>query len=138
MDLKKYLGLERRHIPRHTAGVAVEFYVWDAGKHKARTGRISGRLWEISLEGACLQTNNILIDGYHILRDNAPEDETPLVVDLPPSAEGVPCSIKARVIWYNRNAVNRPLQFDVGLKFLDVSETERQRLRDLIKSVSTE
>jgi len=138
MGLKKYLGLERRQLPRHTAGVAVEFYVWDAGQRKARTGRISGRLGEISLEGACLQTNNILIDGYHILRDNALEDETPLVLDLPPSAEGVPCSIKARVIWYNRNAANLPFQFDVGLKFLDVSETERQRIRDLIKSASTD
>jgi hypothetical protein len=136
MGLKKYLGLERRHIPRHTSGWAVEFFVWDAGQQKPRTGKLSGRLGEISLEGACLQTNNILIDGYHILRDDL-EGETPLVVDLPPSAEGVPCSIKARVIWYNRNAVNRPFQFDVGLKFLDVSETERQRLRDLIKSAST-
>ena len=138
MDLKKYLGLERRHLPRHTVGVAVEFYVWDAGQHKARTGRITGRLDEISLEGACLRTNNILIDGYHILRDNDLEGETPLIVDLPPSTEGVPCSLKARVIWYNRNAANRPFQFDVGLKFLDISETERQRLRDLIKSASAD
>ena len=137
MGLRKYLGLERRHLPRHTAGWAVEFIVWDAGQQKPRTGKLSGRLGEISLEGACLQTNNILIDGYHILRDDL-EGETPLVVDLPPSPEGVPCSIKARVIWYNRNALNRPFQFDVGLKFLDVSETERQRLRDLIKSASTD
>ena len=137
MGLRKYLGLERRHLPRHTVGWAVEFLVWDAGQQKPRTGKLSGRLGEISLEGACLQTNNILIDGYHILRDDL-EGETPLVVDLPPSAEGVPCSIKARVIWYNRNAVNRPFQFDVGLKFLDVSETERQRLRDLIKSASAD
>ena len=138
MGLKKYLGLERRHLPRHTAGLAVEFFVWDAGQQKPRTGKLSGRLGEISLEGACLQTNNILIDGYHILRDNDLEGETPLVVDLPPSAEGVPWSIKARVMWYNRNAANRPFQFDVGLKFLDVSETERQRLRDLIKSASAD
>ena len=138
MGLKKYLGLERRQLPRHTVGVAVEFFVWDAGQQKPRTGRLTGRLGEISLEGACLQTNNILIDGYHILRDNDLEGETPLVVDLPPSAEGAACSIKARVMWYNRNAANRPFQFDVGLKFLDISETERQRLRDLIKSSSTD
>ena len=138
MGLKKYLGLERRQLPRHTAGVAVEFFVWDAGQKKPRTGKLSGRLGEISLDGACLQTNNILIDGFHILRDNDLEGETPLVVDLPPSADGIPCSIKARVIWYNRNTLNRPFQFDVGLKFLDVSETERQRLRDMIKSASTD
>lgn len=136
MGLKKYLGLERRRYIRYTAGVEVEFYVWDVGQKKARTGKISGRLTEISLEGACLQTNNILIDGYHILRDNDPEGETPLVVDLPPFSEGGPCSIKAQVIWYNRNATNRPFQFDVGLKFLDISEAERQHLRDLIKSAS--
>lgn len=134
MGLKKYLGLERRQLPRHTGGVDVEFYVWDAVQHKPRTGKISGRLTEISLEGACLQTNNIIIDGHHILRDNDLEGETPLVIEFPPSPEGVPRSLKAQVIWYNRTATNRPFQFDVGLKFHDISETERQHLRDLIKS----
>jgi hypothetical protein len=138
MSLKKYLGLERRQLPRHTAGVDIEFYVWDAAQKKPRTGKISGRLTEISLEGACLQTNNIIIDGHHILRDNDLEGETPLVVDLPPSPEGVPRSLKAQVIWYNRKVGNRPFQFDVGLKFLEISETERQCLRDLLKSASTD
>jgi hypothetical protein len=138
MSLKKYLGLERRKLPRHTAGVPVEFFVWDAAQQKPRTGKLSGRLGEVSLEGACLQTNSILIDGFHILRDNDLEGETPLVVDLPPSAEGIPCSIKAQVMWYNRNALHSPFLFDVGLKFLDISETERQRLRDLIKAASTD
>jgi hypothetical protein len=138
MSLKKYLGLERRSLPRHTMGVEVEFYVWDAAHKKPRTGKVSGRLTEISLEGACLQTNSILIDGHHILRDNDLEGQTPLVVDLPPSTEGVPRSLKAQVIWYNRNDSNRPFQFDVGLKFNDISEPERQHLRDLIKSTSTD
>jgi len=134
MGLKKYLGLERRRLPRHMMGVEVEFYVWDAGHQKPRTGKISGRLTKISLEGACLQTNNIIIDGHHILRDNDLEGGTPLVIELPPSAEGIPRSIKGQVIWYNRNTGDRPFQFDVGLKFLDISETESQNLRDLIKS----
>jgi len=138
MSLKKYLGLERRQLPRHTAGVEAEFYVWDAAQKKPRTGKISGRLIAISLEGACLQTNSILIDGHHILRDNDLEGQTPLVVDLRPSTEGVPRSLKAQVIWYNRNVSNRPFQFDVGLKFIDIPEPERQHLRDLIKSVSTD
>ena len=138
MSLKKYLGLERRQLARHTAGVEVEFYVWDGAQKKPRTGKASGRLTEISLEGACLQTNSILVDGHHILRDNDLEGGTPLVVDLPPSAEGVPRSLKAQVIWYNRNVSNRPFQFDVGLKFIDIPESERQHLRDLMKSTSTD
>ncbi len=138
MSLKRYLGLERRSLPRQTMGVEVEFYVWDAAQKKPRTGKISGRLTEISPEGACLQTNSILIDGHHILRDNDLQGETPLVLDLPPSTEGVPRSLKAQVIWYNRNVSNRPFQFDVGLKFIDIPEPERQRLRDLIKSASTD
>jgi hypothetical protein len=136
MGLKKYLGLERRRLSRYRTAVDVEFYVWDAAQQKPRTGKAFGRLTEISLEGACLQTSHVLIDGHHILRDNDLEGGTPLVLDLPPSVEGVPRSVKAQIIWYNRISANRAFQFDVGLKFLDISETEKQNLRSLIKSAS--
>jgi hypothetical protein len=118
------------------AAVDVEFHVWDAARQKPRTGKVPGRLTEISLEGACLQTNSILIDGHHILRDKDLEGETPLVLDLPPAGEGVSWSIKAQVIWYNRDETSRPFQFDVGLRFLDLSEPERENLKSLIKSTS--
>jgi hypothetical protein len=136
MGLKKYLGLERRGLPRYMAAVDVEFYVWDAVRRKPRTGKVAGRLTEISLEGACLQTNNILIDGHHLLRDKDLEGETPLVLDLPPPGEGGLWSVRAQVIWYNRNEAGHPFQFDVGLKFLYTSETERQNLKSLIRSTS--
>jgi hypothetical protein len=136
MGLKKYLGLERRRLSRYRTAVDVEFYIWDAAQQKPRTGKVFGRLTEISLEGACLQTSHVLIDGHHILRDNDLEGGTPLVLDLPPSVEGVPRSVKAQIIWYKRISANRAFQFDVGLKFPDISETEKQNLRSLIKSAS--
>jgi hypothetical protein len=136
MGLKKYLGLERRGLPRYTTAVDIEFYVWDAVRRKPRTGKAPGRLTEISLDGACLQTNNILVDGHHLLRDKDLEGETPLILELPPSGEETAWSVKAQVIWYNRNEASHPFQFDVGLKFFYDSETERQNLKSLIKSAS--
>ena len=43
MSLKKYLGLERRKLPRHTAGVPVEFFVWDAAKKNSERWFIEER-----------------------------------------------------------------------------------------------
>ncbi len=136
MGLKKYLGLERRHLSRYKTTVDVEFYVWDAPQQKPRTGKVTGRLTEISFEGACLRTSHIIVDGHHIMRDNDLEGGTPLVLDLPPSVEGVPRSVKAQVIWYNRVSDNGPFQFDVGLRFIDITAAEKQTLRSLVKSAS--
>ena len=132
MGLKKYLGLDRRRHARHSVAVEVEFQVWDGVKQEPRTGKVRGRLADISPVGACLQTNHTMIEGYHLLLDNDPEGKTPLILSLPSSSEGEPWTIKAQVIWYNKIETVRRYQFDVGLKFVDLSPPDHENLRNLL------
>jgi len=137
MGLKKYLGLEKRSVPRYETGIDVEFHIWDAMGKRPMTRKVPGKLINISSKGACLQTNKTLIDGHHLLRDEGLEGDTPLILDLPPSSEGVPWTIQARVLWYNRNEESgNPYPFSVGLTFMDLSPTGRKQLEELVKSAA--
>ncbi|MBT8407186.1 MAG: PilZ domain-containing protein, partial [Deltaproteobacteria bacterium] len=115
MGLKKYFGLDRRSHSRYPAAVDVEFKVWDTDKQEPRTGKVQGRLTDISSIGACLQTNHMLIEGYHLLLDNDPGGKTPLAVALPSASGEDSWTIKAQVLWYNKIEGERKFQFDVGL-----------------------
>jgi c-di-GMP-binding flagellar brake protein YcgR len=136
MGLRKYLGLERRRYSRFSAAVDVEFQVWDSVEKKPRTDKVQGRLTDISPIGACLQTNQMLIQGHHLHLDNDPAGNTPLVLTISSSGEEGPWSIKAQVLWYNKFESERKYQFDVGLSFVDVSQTEREKLFSLLRSLS--
>jgi hypothetical protein len=134
--MKKDSDPDRRSVSRSTASIDVEFHVWDAVEKKPLTRKVQGRLTNISPRGACLQTNQPLIDGYHLMRDNDLEGGTPLILDLPASPVGGPFTIKSQVLWYNRISPEGPFHFNVGLKFVDISLTERKQLEDLIRSTS--
>lgn len=136
MNLRKYLGLERRRFTRYSASVEVEFHVWDAVAQQPRTGRVRGRLTDISLNGACLQTNHTLIEGHHLLLDNDLEGNTPLVLNFPAESEGTHWTLQAQVLWYNRSSEERKYQFDVGLQFVKLSPDQRQHLEALLKSAT--
>jgi c-di-GMP-binding flagellar brake protein YcgR len=136
MGLRKYLGLERRRHSRYSAAVDVEFQVWDSVEQRPRTDKVQGRLTDISPIGACLQTNHMLIQGHHLHLDNDPAGNTPLVLTVSSSGEGDSWTIKAQVLWYNKFESERKHQFDVGLNFVDVSPTEREKLISLLRSLS--
>jgi hypothetical protein len=137
MGIRKYFSFERRRQWQSRPAVDMEFHVWDAVRQRPLTEKVQGRLTDISLEGACLQTNQTLIQGHHILLDDDPEGNTPLALALPSPGEENGRTIKAQVVWYNRIAAARRYQFDVGLKFVDLSPIERQHLESLLKALST-
>ena len=134
MGLRKYFGLDRRSHSRYPVAVEAEFQIWDGVAQKPRTEKVRGRLTNISASGACLQTNHMLIEGYHLLLDNDPSGQTPLVLTLASSTGEGQWTIKAQVLWYNKFEGERRYQFDVGLSFVDVSPSELENLNTLLKS----
>ena len=137
MGLKKYLGLDRRNHSRYPVAVEAEFQIWDGVTQNPRTEKVRGRLTDISPIGACLQTNHMLIEGYHLLLDNDPGGQTPLVLTLPASTGEGHWDIKAQVLWYNKVEGERRYQFDVGLSFVNVSPAERENLDALLRPHSS-
>jgi c-di-GMP-binding flagellar brake protein YcgR len=136
MGLKNFFGLERRRNSRHEIAIDVEFQVWDESALKPLTRKCSGGLTNISLEGACLQTNHILIAGHHLMIHNDVEGKTPLILEVPfPASEDAsPRKLKAQVIWYKKVGEENRFQFDVGLKFIGLSEDDQKNLECLLQA----
>jgi hypothetical protein len=136
MGLKNFFGLERRRNSRDEIAIDVEFQVWNETALKPLTRKCSGGLTNISLEGACLQTNHVLIAGHHLMIHNDVEGKTPLILEVPFPALGEvsPRKLKAQVIWYKKAGKERRFQFDVGLKFVGLSEDDQKNLESLLRS----
>ncbi len=134
--MRKDSSPDRRGLTRDVASMEVEFHVWNAAEKRPLTKKVPGRLTNVSSKGACLQTNQTLIDGYHLMLDDDIEGGTPLILDFPPSPDGTPLTVKAQVLWYNRGPAEEKFRFNVGLKFMDLFPPERKQLESLIKSAS--
>ena len=134
--LKKFLRQERRRYPRHPIYTEVEFFIWDTVSRRPRSDRVKGCLSAVSIKGACLQTNELLIGGHHLLLDNDPEGKAVLMIEIP-SSRGEPAwKVQANVISYNKRTERRRYQFDVRLQFMNLSSGEMKNLEKWIRTLS--
>jgi hypothetical protein len=134
--LKKIFNKERRRYPRYTIYTEVEFYIWDTVSHKPRSERVRGCLTAVSIKGGCLQTNEILIGGHHLLLHNEPSGKAVLMIEVPSSSGGPAWKVQADVISYNKRAERRRYQFDVHLQFVNLSSMDMKNLELWIRSIS--
>lgn len=134
--LKKFLRKERRHHPRHPIYTEVEFYIWDTVTRRPRPNRAKGCLTAVSVKGACLQTNELLIGGHHLLLDNDPEGKAVLMIENPSSSGEPAWKVQANVISYNKRPERRRYQFDVRLQFVNLSSEEMKNMEKWIRSIS--
>ncbi len=133
--LKKIFHKEHRRYPRYTIYTEVEFYIWDTISHRPRTDRVRGCLTAVSIKGACLQTNELLIEGHHLLLDNDPSGKAVLMIEIPSSSGAPAWKVQADVISYNKRAERRRYQFDVHLQFVNLSSMDKKNLEQWIRSI---
>lgn len=134
--LKKIFRQERRQFSRHPIYTEVEFYIWDTVTRRPRTDRVRGCLTAVSIKGACLQTNELLIGGHHLLLDNDPFGKAVLMIEAPRSSGEPAWKVQANVISYNKRTERRRYQFDVRLQFMNLSSKEMENLEQWIRSIS--
>ena len=134
--LRKFLRQERRRYPRHPIHAEVEFFIWDTVSRKPLSDRVKGCLSAVSVKGACLQTNELLIGGHHLLLDNDPGGKAVLMIEIPSSGGEPAWKAQADVISYNKRTERRRYQFDVRLQFMNLSSAEMKNLEKWIRTLS--
>lgn len=133
MGWRKYFALERRRQHRYPTGIDVQFYVRDRATKKPLTPKVTGRLVNISRKGTCLQTNTVRIGYHHLVVNNDLEGKTPLILEFPPSSEGIPWRLKSQILWYNKIGIEGEFKFKFGIGFVDIPSSEQKHLESLIK-----
>lgn len=135
MGWRKYFALERRRRPRYPTAIGVEFYVRDRVTGEPLTAKATGRLVNISGKGVCLQTNTVRIGYHHLVMSGGLEGETALILEFPPSSEGVPWTLKTQILWYNAIGAKGEFKFEFGIEFVEISPTQQKCLESVIKSM---
>jgi hypothetical protein len=133
-NLRKILRLDRRRVPRYRTAIEAKFYIWDAVEGRPCTAKAPGRLSNISRKGACLETDNVQIGNYHLLRDMDGDGKTFLILDIPSTSGEADWSVQAKVLSYDRFVSKTRFQFDVRLQFVNLSEADQRNLGALLKS----
>jgi hypothetical protein len=99
--MKGWRGVERRKLLRLKSPLPVWFNLYHVlGRHEA-SRRLGGMISNVSLEGICLETNVVLVDGSHIFSEAMGEEKRLRVeIDLPPESERI--TAMGKVVWYDR------------------------------------
>jgi len=76
--------------------------------------RVGGMISNVSLEGICLETNVVLIDGSHLFSEAMTEEKRlRLEIDLPAESERI--TAIGKVIWYDLSSSGSPYRFQAGV-----------------------
>lgn len=77
------------------------------------------------------QPNDISRGGMRIYADDAPAKGARLELELfLPTGKSVTCHVE--VVWVEPLADGAPARFDVGLRFMDITDEDRARLGDVL------
>ena len=81
---------------------------------------IPPRLWAISVTGAGLWTNRIIMPG------------STLELHIPPSATTAPLDLKARVVWCQPHTEGGFVRARMGIEFLDMTDALKEELGRIV------
>lgn len=123
---------ERRKYIRAPSSSFVKFKILDSKNPAICSRVVQGKVFDISLEGICIGTNTVQIDGLHVfhpssLYQNKLEIEVELSSDLPR------LRTLAEVKWYSRVEDESGWIYKMGVNWGSLSESDRQTLKSFLK-----
>ena len=92
-----------------------------------------GSIRDVSTDGLSIETEVIEVDGLHVSYNHHPADRNLLYLQwgLP---SGRTVKAVAETVWYERTSVTGA-KFVVGLRFCEISQEDREALRDFVETM---
>ena len=126
---------ERRRVARVKVDLSVQFCIYLPSCPDVVSTSISATVYDLSEDGISLLTNTIESDGLHILH---PTDSTLeqclLEIEIPCGNQLL--TLKGKAVWYDRNLDKHASVYRVGVRFLDVNQNLRGKIRTLARGQS--
>jgi len=84
------------------------------------------------------QTENISVGGACVILEGGLLKNTPVEIELFLPDGPIPITCAGRIAWSvkrNENTRRKPLHFDTGLEFIDITQEDKSRLKRIIEEL---
>jgi hypothetical protein len=123
--MKSWRGVERRKLLRLNSPLPVQFNLYHVLGRREASRRLGGMISNVSLEGICLETNVVLVDGSHIFSEAMEEEKRLRVeIDVPPESEKV--TALGKVMWYDLSSSGSPYRFRAGVYLTEMDGNSKE------------
>ena len=132
--LKRLWGpRERRKHIRAPVSSTVKFRILDSKNPTICSRMIQGKVLDISVEGLCIGTNIVQIDGLHVFHPSSPyQNKLEIEVELRPDLPRL--RNLAEVKWYSRVEDETGWIYKMGINWESLSESDQQTLKSFLKT----
>jgi len=132
----KHEGINRRKFARIYTELDARFVVVCDDINRFLTSKTSqAKTKSISVNGVCLRTNKVQVDGLHICSSisGITKNKLKLEIDLPYKLKTI--NIIGEVSWYDMTPENDEYLYNVGVSFTKISDEDKKALKLLISKV---
>ncbi len=136
MEIKKYRGIERRKFLRLEVPVQVKVTIMADDEMLGGPKTLSAKSRNISMEGICIETRQVEIDGVHILSGSPRSEKNQLQLQIDLSPEEKPIEVLGEVCWYDLSSETEEFMFQVGIVFLNITADAKKTLKNYLKAHS--
>jgi hypothetical protein len=134
MEKVKNRGVEKRKFYRLDSAVQVRVTIPAEDEDLCSPKSFIAKSKNISLEGICLETRQVEIDGVHILTGSpgSLKNRLDMEIDLYPSEKTF--KVKGEVCWYDLSKETEEFIFEVGIVFINMDAAAKETLKKFISS----
>jgi hypothetical protein len=132
--MKRRRGVERRKLVRLKSPLPVWFNLYHVLGRRDASRRLGGMISNVSLEGICLETNVVLVDGSHVFSE-AMEEEKRLRMELDLPSESERITAIGRVIWYDLSPSGSPYRFRAGVYLTEMDGNSKEIWRRFLAAL---
>lgn len=132
--MKGWKGVERRNLVRLKSPLPVRFNLYHVLGRRETSRRLGGMISNVSLEGICLETNVVLVDGSHVFSEAMTEEKRlKIEIDLPAESERITAT--GKVIWYDLNPSSSPYRFRAGVYLTEMDGDSKEIWRRFLTAL---
>jgi hypothetical protein len=123
--MKGWRGVERRKLLRLKSPLPVWFNLYHVLGRRDASRKLGGMISNVSLQGICLETNVVLVDGSHVFSEAMEEEKRLRIeIDLPPESERI--TAIGKVIWYDLSPSSSPYRFRAGVYLTEMDGNSKE------------
>ena len=132
--MKRWRGVERRKLVRLESPLPVQFSLYNVLGRREISRRLGGMISNASLEGVCLESNVVLVDGSHLFSEAmAEEKRLRLEIVLPGESETM--TAVGKVIWYDLSPAGSPYRFRAGVYLTEIDGSDGDLWKGFLTSL---